>query len=482
MAEEKKFNFNDASKADVYDYFIKKYRAAGYTEKEARQYASRGTNEWSDWKAKKEADPGSTASQVGKQVGVAGGSAVAGGAGYAIGNYLVNGGAAAAPGATGAGAAGASGAGASGAGASGAGAAGASGAGSSSAATGAGIVGEGASAGSSAGAAGSGAGSAGASGTGSLGVLGSAASVLGLGGMGYAMGSQMYDDFAGDWINKGKINKTNSTDAAATAVAPYIMWWLNPALKAFTGKTLGQMLAGGSKTTKQYQYDRRQELFDDQGVKGLAQFDATSNAEAGRVTRDPNFQGYSAYDDASALGNYETFGNDWDKLDLLKKAQVAKALSDAGLYWDNKGDRVIKDENQEAARQIYNDVVSGKLQVDAGTNPYIEDLNWKPPQPTSEGEETTSNDAQNAMLYGGDRESWANGQPWQVNQGANGMVSQSASPNANGAGIFGNPSAGAMSKYGSMLSDPRQANDYANMTSEQKQQLWAAHKAAMAAK
>jgi hypothetical protein len=145
------------------------------------------------------------------------------------------------------------------------------------------------------------------------------------------------------------------------------------------------------KSTKQYEAERREDLVNS-GVKGLQQFDTVSaNAVTDgkpNVIRDPNATGYSAYDDVSALGNYETFGNDWDKYSLEQKAQIAKAIGDRNLYKGDHGDRIITD--RETAKTIAQDVLSGKIKVDPGKNPYIRNPELPPEEQAQEGGESYS--------------------------------------------------------------------------------------------
>ena len=127
------------------------------------------------------------------------------------------------------------------------------------------------------------------------------------------------------------------------------------------------------KSTKQYEAERRQALVD-KGQTGLQKFEADSAAQqtngVPNVIRDPSRAGqHSAYDYVSSLGNYETFGDEWDKYDLATKAKITAGIDQAGLYKNDKGDVIVKD--PAAAQAIAADVMSGKVQADPGENPYI---------------------------------------------------------------------------------------------------------------
>lgn len=69
---------------------------------------------------------------------------------------------------------------------------------------------------------------------------------------------------------------------------------------------------------------------------------------------------------AGVLGNAETFGNDWFKLNEEQRNNLVSQFKNEGLYKSNKGDILITDKNR--ARELFNSVMSnptGQMLVSA---------------------------------------------------------------------------------------------------------------------
>ncbi len=64
-----------------------------------------------------------------------------------------------------------------------------------------------------------------------------------------------------------------------------------------------------------------------------------------------------------ALGNYQTFGNDWDSYGHDKQTAISQALIDNNLYNSDHGDTLVKD--QDAAKKIRDQVLDGSYKSPA---------------------------------------------------------------------------------------------------------------------
>lgn len=136
----------------------------------------------------------------------------------------------------------------------------------------------------------------------------------------------------------------------------------------------------GHKSTKQYQAERWGDV-KESGVQNADAAFAANHPEGDDGTWDTgDFAGKKwNWEDAKTLakqdpihfnlvlGNFETFGNDWNAYDQQTRNQIISRLVDEDLYESTKGDIRIKD--SERARQIKDEVLGGVAPVTTPTQP-----------------------------------------------------------------------------------------------------------------
>lgn len=179
---------------------------------------------------------------------------------------------------------------------------------------------------------------------------------------------------------------------AAPLVGMGPLGWGALGLMALGGAGLGAGLTEvlGHKSTKQYQAERWGELEEKGIVNAGAAFQANHAADDDGVWNEGQFAGKKwNWEDARTLakqdpihfnlvlGNYETFGNDWDQYSQEQRNQIMARLLDEDLYYSTKGDIRIK--NEDRAREIKDQVLSG-VQVAPATNLQV---NPAPPPDTA---------------------------------------------------------------------------------------------------
>lgn len=71
--------------------------------------------------------------------------------------------------------------------------------------------------------------------------------------------------------------------------------------------------------------------------------------------------GLEAGDLTGVMGNIETFGNDWTKLNFDQQKAVTQGLIDAGLYNSKKGEVLVTDKNR--AKQIYDSMAKEGFKI-----------------------------------------------------------------------------------------------------------------------
>lgn len=167
---------------------------------------------------------------------------------------------------------------------------------------------------------------------------------------------------------------------AAPLVGMGPLGWGALGLMALGGAGLGAGLTEvlGHKSTKQYQAERWGELEEKGIVNAGAAFQANHAADDDGVWNEGQFAGKKwNWEDARTLakqdpihfnlvlGNYETFGNDWDQYSQEQRNQIMARLLDEDLYHSTKGDIRIK--NEDRAREIKDQVLSG-ITVAPATN------------------------------------------------------------------------------------------------------------------
>lgn len=128
-------------------------------------------------------------------------------------------------------------------------------------------------------------------------------------------------------------------------------------------------LAGlGRKSTKDYQKERWGKATKGDTNTGWADFYG-KNKEGSQATPEGITRGadgswvksdgsWDPREYAGVLGNAETFGNDWFKLDEAKRDSLVTQYKNENLYVDDNGDKRIKD--QARARELFNQVMSGQ--------------------------------------------------------------------------------------------------------------------------
>lgn len=148
------------------------------------------------------------------------------------------------------------------------------------------------------------------------------------------------------------------------------------------------------KTTKQYQQERWGGLMGEDGGEAIAgskeQREALLNLGdmGGKMMKDGqavkwNFEDAKEMaktnpgDFSGVYGNYKTFLNDWDTYNQEQKNNIVKGLIDQDLYYSDKGDVLIK--NEDAARKVRDDVLSGAFVPTTPTSPAVEIRKTPPP-------------------------------------------------------------------------------------------------------
>ncbi len=169
---------------------------------------------------------------------------------------------------------------------------------------------------------------------------------------------------------------------AAPLVGMALPGWGTLGLMALGGAAGGFGLTEllGHKSTKQYEAERWGEL-QDKGVTGAsAAYAANHPGDDSGVWSTGQFAGKKwNWEDAKTLakedpthfnlvlGNYETFGNDWDTYSQDQRNQIISRMLNEDLYNSSKGD--IRVSNADRARQIKDEVLSGQVQVVPTTPP-----------------------------------------------------------------------------------------------------------------
>lgn len=188
--------------------------------------------------------------------------------------------------------------------------------------------------------------------------LGGALPIAGLAGMTYAVGDNFLQD-GGKEVLQGKGNTQSNTDAVLNSNP--ITGWMNPLSKALGGDTIGGMFGG--KSTKDYQAERRANVVN-AGNKGWAdtyerQAKGGENAAPEGITRGENGEwlkedgSWDAREYAGVQGNADTFGDKWFQLRDDTRDKLVTQFKDEGLYHDDKGDKLISDDNQARARELF---------------------------------------------------------------------------------------------------------------------------------
>jgi len=70
--------------------------------------------------------------------------------------------------------------------------------------------------------------------------------------------------------------------------------------------------------------------------------------------------GENTYGANGFLGNYETFGDEWDNYPMDKKAEMMRRFAEEDIYKPDKGDVIIFSEDQDRAKQIRDEVLGIK--------------------------------------------------------------------------------------------------------------------------
>lgn len=197
--------------------------------------------------------------------------------------------------------------------------------------------------------------------------LGAAGAALGAYGVYNAMQS---DDTLSGGISGAGMGLGLGMAAPLVGMGP--LGWGALGLMALGGAGLGAGLteAFGHKSTKQYQAERWGEL-EEKGIASAGHaYQANHPGGDDGVWDEGQFAGKKwNWEDAKTLakqdpihfnlvlGNYETFGNDWDAYSQEQRNQIMSRLLDEDLYHSTKGDIRIK--NEDRAREIKDQVLSG---------------------------------------------------------------------------------------------------------------------------
>lgn len=238
------------------------------------------------------------------------------------------------------------------------------------------LVGTGATAGATTGAT-AGATAAGSGGVGGAAGVGAGAILAAVAGAG-VMGNQVYEDGGKDIISgDGKTDDYHNMYQYISNPETALGGGLSKATglskdEVDTGVRVGQALMTGGlsevarfaigdrKSTKEYQANRRGEVVDDGNALWADYYDQNElgkhdDHEVDWTLSDGN---WDAREYATVQGNADTFGDDWFQLSEDQRNEAVRRFNDENLYHDNKGNKLIADDKQDRAREIFGEVTS----------------------------------------------------------------------------------------------------------------------------